>query len=455
MLSMARHFKTVDYDQSLKQTVTIEECLPPGHLARFIVAIIAVLDLSAIYTRYAPRGGEPYAPEILLGLLFYGYATGVFSSRKIEKATYETIPFRYVAGGLHPDHDTIANFRKTFLPEIAELFVQVLLVAKEAGVLKLGNLSLDGSKLHADASKSKAISYKRLLELEQQLRAEVEELLALGERADQGSLPAGLKVGEELVFRQERLANLAQAKAVLELRAEERYQVEKAEYEAKVREREEKARRQGRKPGGRKPKPPKPGPRDKDQYNFTDPTSRIMKNSNNDGFDQHYNAQVAVDQESYLIVANTLSNHVTDQAEAIPTLDAIPAEVGQPRAGALDAGYFSERNITEMERRGIEPYIATGREPHHKSWKARFAETPTPPPEDASPRVKMAYKLKTEIGKAIYGLRKSTVEPVIGIVKEVLGFRQFSLRGLAAAAGEWCLVCLAFNLKRLHVLLAA
>ena len=453
MSSMARNFKTVDYDQSLKQTVTIEECLPPGHLARFIVAIIAMLDLSSIYAQYAPRGGEPYAPEILLGLLFYGYATGLFSSRKIERATYESIPFRFIAGGLHPDHDTIANFRKTFLPEIAELFVQVLLVAKEAGVLKLGNISLDGSKIHADASKSKAVSYKRLLQRERQVQAEVEELLALSERVERGELPEGLDVETEIIFRRERLANLAQAKAVLELRAEERYQAQKAEYEAKLREREEKAKRTGRKPRGRKPKPPKPGPRDKDQYNFTDPASSIMKNSTNAGFDQHYNAQVGVDQESVLIVAHTLSNHATDRGEAIPTLDAIPAEVGKPPAGALDAGYFSEHNVTEMERRGIDPYIATGREPHHKSWKARFAEATTPPPEDASLRAKMAYKLKTEIGKAIYGLRKSTVEPVIGIIKEILGFRQFSLRGLAAAAGEWCLVCLAFNLKRLHVLL--
>jgi transposase len=454
MPHMTRNFKTVDYEQSLKQTVTIEECLPPDHLARFVVMVIAVLDLSAIYMRYAPRGGEPYAPEILLGLLFYGYATGVFSSRKIERATYESIPFRFIAGGLHPDHDTIASFRKTFLPEIAELFVQVLLVAQEMGVLKLGNISLDGSKIHADASKSKAVSYKRLLQLEGRLQAEVEELLALSERADRGDLPEGMEVEGEVILRRERLVSLKQAKSVLELRAEERYQAEKAAYEAKLREREEKAKHSGRKPRGRKPKPPKSGPRDKDQYNFTDPESRIMKNSANDGFDQHYNAQVAVEQESFLIVSNTLSNHVTDQHEAIPTLDAIPAQIGTPEAGALDAGYFSEPNVRDMEQRGIEPYIATGREPHHKSWKARFAKTPAPPPEDASVRVKMAYKLKTEIGQAIYRLRKSTVEPVIGIIKEVLGFRQFSLRGLAAAAGEWCLVCLAFNLKRLHILLA-
>jgi transposase len=454
MPSMARQFKTVDYEASLQQTVTIAEILPPDHLARFVVSMIAMLDLSAIYAQYASRGGEPYAPEMLLGVLLYGYVSGVFSSRKIEQATHDSIPFRYIAGGFHPDHDTIANFRKTFLPQITDLFVQVLLIAKEAGVLKLGRVSLDGSKIHADASKSKAVSYKRLLEIERLLEREVEELLALSEQADAGQLPAGMDVEEEIVFRRKRLGNLAEAKAVLELRAEEQYQIEKAAYEAKLREREEKAQQEKRKPRGRKPKPPKKGPRDNDQYNFTDPDSRIMKNSKDKGFDQHYNVQVAVDQESFLIAAHSLSNHPTDCNEAIPTLDAIPPEVGTPEAGALDAGYFSESNVAQMEQRGVDPYIATGRDPHHKSWRMRFAELPEPPPDDATPMVKMAYKLRTEIGQEIYKLRKSTVEPVIGIIKEIMGFRQFSLRGLGAAVGEWCLVCLAFNLKRLHVLLA-
>jgi len=451
---MADRFKRVNYEEAGKQTVTIDECLPADHLARFIVAIIGILDLSAIYAHYAPVGGEAFAPEILLGLLFYGYATGVFSSRKIEKATYETFPFRFIAGGLHPDHDTIANFRKTFLPHIVALFAQVLVIAHELGYLKLGNISLDGSKVHADASKSKAVSYGRLLRLEAHLRAEVEELIALGEQADQGELPDGLDIEVEVAFRQERLVNLAQAKAVLEARAQERYAVEQAEYEAKLRARQEKARHTGRKPRGRTPKPPTPGPRAKDQYNFTDPDSRIMKNSNNDGFDQHYNAQAAVDQDSLLIVANGLSNHPVDTAEAIPTLSAVPAELGKPKAAAMDRNYFSPNNIQELEALGIDPYIATGREPHHRSWQTFFAEAPEPPPDDASPIVKMAYKLRTDIGQTIYRLRKCTVEPVIGIIKEVLGFRQFSLRGLAAAAGEWCLVCLAWNLKRLHVLMS-
>jgi transposase len=451
---MARKFKTVDYEAALHQTVTVAECLSPNHLARFIVSIIAQLDLSRIYAGYAPVGGEPIDPKVLLGLLLYGYATGVFSSRKIETATYESIPFRFIAGGLHPDHDTIANFRKVFLADLKALFVQVLLVAQEAGALNLGNISLDGSKLHADASKSHAVSYKRLLELESELRQEVDELFALSEQLEQSELPAGLDIADEIAFREGRLVNLAQAKRVLEARAQERYEAEQIEYAAKLREREEKARQTGRKPGGRSPEPPSPGPRDQDQYNFTDPDSRIMKNSTNKGVDQHYNTQVAVDQDSFLIVANTLSNHPNDKGEAIPTLDAIPAEVGKPKAGALDNGYFSASTIAQMEARGIDPYIATGREPHHHSWRAYFAEQPTPPPSDASPVEKMAYKLQTDIGQAIYRLRKSTVEPVIGIIKEVLGFRQFSLRGLAAAAGEWCLVCLAFNLKRLQVLLA-
>jgi transposase len=450
---MARRFKRVDYEKSLEQAVTIKECLPADHLARFIVAVIALLDLSAIYDQYALVGGEAYAPEILLGLLFYGYTTGVFSSRKIERATYESIPFRFIAGGLHPDHDTIANFRKTFLLEITDLFAQVLVTAHEMGLLKLGNISLDGSKIHADASKSHAVSYGRLLELEQRLRTEVEELMALGGQADQVDLPEGLEV--EIALRQERLANLARAKEVLEARAQERYEAEKAEYEAKLREREEKAQQTGRKPRGRAPQPPTPGPRAKDQYNFTDPDSRIMKNSNNDGFDQHYNVQAAVDQDSRLIVGNTVSNHPNDKGEAIPTVDAIPAEVGKPKAAALDNGYFSPTNIEELETRGIDPYIATGQDRHHQSWQERFAQQPEPPAEDTSPIVKMAYKLKTDIGKIIYGLRKSTVEPVIGIIKETLGFRQFSLRGLVGVAGEWCLVCLAYNLKRMHVLVSS
>ena len=451
---MTRRFKRPDYEATLQTSIQLSEALPLNHLARFVVDVIAQLDVSNLYARYAPEGGEAIAPEILLGLLFYGYATGVFSSRKIEKGTYESIPLRFIASGLHPDHDTIANFRKTFLTEIQDLFVQVLLLAKTAGVLKVGNISLDGTKIHADASKSKAVSYKRLGELEAKLRQEVQELMTVGEAADQGDLvlPEALVIVDEITLRQERLENLAKARAVLDGRAQDRYEAEKTEYEAKVQRREEQARRTKRKPGGRTPQPPQPGPRDTDQYNFTDPDSRIMKNSTDKGVDQHYNAQIAVTQDSLLIVAHALSNHPNDQQEMEPTLDALAPAVGQADAAALDNGYFSAANIAACVERGIEAYIATGREAHHRTWQTFFAEIAAPPAEDASPKVNMAYKLQTEIGQAIYRLRKCTVEPVIGIIKEVLGFRQFSLRGLDAVRGEWGLVCLAFDLKRWHSL---
>jgi transposase len=448
---MSRKFKQPDYEATLNTPISLGEALPANHLAHFVVDIIAQLDLSKIYGRYKSMGRVAIAPEVLLALLFYGYATGKFSSRNIEKATYEDLGYRFVAGDLHPDHDTIANFRKTFLAELQGLFVQVLLIAKISGVLKVGNLSLDGTKIHADASKSKAVSYGRLTELEMELREEVARLFELGENADQGEvqLPEGLVIADEIAFRKERLENLAKAKAVLEARAEERYQTEKAEYEAKLKEREEKAKKRNQKPHGKAPKAPEAGPNDKDQYNFTDPDSRIMKNSTNKGYDQHYNAQAAVTQDSRFIVATALSNHPNDKQEAEPTLDALSAEVGHAEGVAMDNGYYSASNIAAAEQRGIEPYIATGREAHYQRVEDLLGTLPDEPPAEASPKEKMAYKLATEIGKAIYRLRKSTVEPVFGIIKEILGFRQFSLRGLKNVAGEWCLVCLAYNLKNM------
>ena len=294
-----------------------------------------------------------------------------------------------------------------------------------------------------------------MVELETQLRAEVEELFIRAEQSEQPEVPDGLVVREEIARREDRLAHLAQAKAVIEARAKERGEAEQAEYEAKLVQRAERERATGRRSGGRPPGPPTSEPRESDQYNFTDPESRIMKNPTNAGYAQDYHAQVAVDQKSLLIVGCALSNHPNDSQEAEPTLQAIPSAIGTPDAAALDAGYFGPATLLACAKRGIEPYIATGRDPHHPSWQQRFAPLPDPPSEDASALVKMAYKLKTAVGKAIYGARKCTVEPVIGIIKEVLGFRQFSLRGAQAAAGEWSLVCLAFNLKRFHTLAEA
>ncbi len=393
-------FKTVDYEQALELTVRLGDCLPPEHLARFVVDSVALLDLSALYAHYGSRGGEPYAPEVLLGLLFYGYATGVFSSRKIERATYEAVPFRFIAGNLHPDHETLATFRRTFLPELKDLFVQVLLLAQEAGVLTLGTISLDGTKIHADASKRKAVSYKRLRELETQVQAEVEELFALGEQSEQPEVPDGLVVRDEIARRQDRLARLAEAKAVLEARAQERAAAEQADYEARMAQRAERERATGRRSGGRPPTRPSPGARSGDQYNFTDPESRIMKNPTNAGFEQDYNAQVAVDQGSLLIVGNALSNHPNDSQEAEPTLEAIPSAIGTPEAAALDAGYFGPATVTACAKRGIEPYIATGRDPHHLRGPQRFAPLPDPPPEDASSEAQDGLQAQDRVGQS-------------------------------------------------------
>jgi len=272
---MSRTLKTVDYDQALELTVRLGDCLPPDHLARFVVDSVALLDLSSLYAHYGSRGGEPYAPEVLLGLLFYGYATGMFSSRKIERATYEAVPFRFIAGNQHPGHDTLATDR-AHLPARTErpLRAGPPARARSAGVLKLGTISLDGTKIHADASRHNAVSYKRLLEIETQLRAEIEELFRLSEQSDQPDIPDGLVVRKEMARREDRLARLAQAKAVLQARASERLVAEQAEYETKMAQRTEREHTTGRRPGGHPPTPPVPGARSGDQYNFTDDVRR-------------------------------------------------------------------------------------------------------------------------------------------------------------------------------------
>jgi len=446
-----RNFRQADYAATEKIQITLGDALPEEHLARFMVSVVDLLDLSEIYGRYSNRGGMPYAPEMLLSLLLYGYATGTFSSRKLGRATYESIPFRYVAGNMHPDHDTINQFRQENLETLKGLFVQVLMIAHVTGYVKLGNISIDGSKIHADASKSKAVSYKRILQMEEQLQQEIDELFALAAQAE-SERPDDFDVDNEIGLRRKRLVSLAQAKAILDERALQRHAEEQAEYERKMATRKEKEEKTGKKSRGRVPQPPQPGARDKDQYNFTDPESRIMKNGNNKGYEQSYNTQAAVEHESRLIVGNTLSNHPNDKREGPTTAQAIPSELGKPDAAAMDNGYFGPQTIQDFDAMGIEAYIATGRDSHHQDLQSLLAGEPEPPPDDADHKTKMLYKLRTQAGKAIYKLRKSTVEPVFGNIKEVMGFRQFSLRGLTAAAGEWNLVCLAYNLKRLHVM---
>jgi transposase len=450
---MIPKFIPTNRDQQYLFPPSIKDWLPERHLAQFIVDIVSQLDLRPIAETYAGKGFKAYHPEILLSLLFYGYATGVFSSRKIEKATYDSVAFRFISANTHPDHDTIAAFRKRFLDQLSPLFVEILMVAREMGLLKLGKVSLDGTKVKANASKHHALSWDHAGKIEQQLQAEVDELMRLAEQADSEEIPEGMDIPEELCRRQDRLNAIAQAKAKIEERAAQRYAQEQKEYEEKVAARRAKAKDTGKKPRGREPKPPTPGPRKNDQVNLTDEESRIMPSSDK-GFVQAYNAQAAVDVDTMLIVEAHISQAPNDKQEIAPalaSLNELPAGLGKVDTMLADAGYYSDDNIVSSEQSGIEPFIPPNREKHNQPLTERFID-PAPLPEDAEPIDKMRNKLKTVEGRKVYAQRKSTVEPVFGIIKHVLGFRQFFLRGLEAVSGEWTLVSIAWNLKRMFAL---
>jgi transposase len=450
---MIPKFIPANRDQQYLFPPSIKDWLPETHLAKFIVDIVSQLDLRPIADTYAGKGFKAYHPEILLSLLFYGYATGVFSSRKIEKATYDSVAFRFISANTHPDHDTIAAFRKRFLDQLSPLFVEILMVARQMGLLKLGKVSLDGTKVKANASKHHALSWDHAGKIEQQLQAEVDELMRLAEQADSEEIPEGMDIPEELCRRRDRLDAIAQAKAKIEERAAQRYAQEQKEYEEKVAERRVKVEATGKKPRGREPKPPIPGPRKNDQVNLTDEESRIMPSSDK-GFVQAYNAQAAVDVGTMLIVESHVSQAPNDKQELTPAITALkelPEELGKVDTILADAGYYSDDNVAFSEQSEIDPFIPPSREKHNPPLTERFID-PAPLPEDAKPIDKMRNKLKTVEGRKVYAQRKSTVEPVFGIIKHVLGFRQFFLRGLEAVSGEWTLVSIAWNLKRMFVL---
>lgn len=441
-----REFITANRKQYSLLPPSIEEWLPENHLARFVVEAVEMLDLSGIYRAYGVAGSKPYDPKLLLSLLFYGYATGVFSSRKLEEATYDSVAFRYICGNEHPDHDTIATFRKRFLKDLEGLFVQILLLAQQMGFGKVGQLNIDGTKMKANASKHHAMSYDRIKKLEAQYEAEVKRLLALASEADEDD--HDLDIPAELARREERLVRLREARKVLEERAEAEYEQKKQEYDQKVAERKEKEKKTGKKPRGKAPQAPEPEVDPQSQYNFSDEESRIMKTK--DGFGQCYNAQAAVTNDM-LVAATHVSDQSNDKEQLEPVLDAIPEEAGKVEKASADTGYFSEKNIERAEKRNIDPYIATGRQPHNQWLNDKLDNTDSlnPLPENATAKERMAHKLRTKEGKEIYRQRKMTVEPVFGIIKGAIGFRQFSLRGLEHVCGEWSLVCISYNLKRL------
>jgi len=449
---MSANFRIVDRDTAYLLPPSVNEWLPENHLARFVVEIVDELDISPLENSYTASGSQAYHPRMMLALLFYCYATGTFSSRKMEAATYESVPVRYVTGNQHPDHDTICTFRVRFLGSLKVLFVQILEIAHQMGLVEVGDVAIDGSKVKANASKHKAMSWKRACALEEQLSEEVSQMMAHAEQADNQRLDTD-SLPEELAIREERLARIRQAKAMIKQRAEQRYQVEKADYQKKMDDRKEKQDRTGKKTPGRKPTPPEPGPKNSDQVNFTDSESRIMRTSSN-GWQQAYNVQNSVDMNSYLILGGHISQTSNDKQQLTPALDileVLPEELGTIRRIAADSGYFSQTNIEDVTQRKATPYIVKGRQAHHQDWKARLA-TAGVPPENPTPVEAKQWRLRTKQGRDFYARRKSTVEPVFGILKHVMGFRQFLLRGFKKVSGEWELLQCAYNLKRMHVL---
>ena len=447
-------FKPYNPDQPFLLPPVLQDWLPEDHLAAFISEVVdAALDLTPILATYETgdgRGQPPYHPALMVKLLLYGYCTGKPSSRQIELATYEEIPYRVLAANQHPDHDTLAAFRQTHLPTLAALFIQVLRLCQRAGLVQLGHVALDGTKVLANASKHKAMSYGRMPEAERKLEQEIAALLAEAQRVDAaedaqyGKGRRGTALPAELARRESRLAKIREAKAALETEAKGEAATAAEAAQAKRTERERQTRETGRPPTG--PDPTQATPKPKAQRNFTDPESRIMKDGATKSYVQAYNAQAAVDGTAQVIVAAAVTQEANDKQQLVPMLTEVEANCGaRPTAASGDAGYFSEAAVTAEPLRGIDLYVAPDRQKH--------ADTPAPPPtpDDGTGRGAMRAKLQTAAGHAVYALRKAIVEPVFGQIKGVRGFRRFSFRGVAKVQAEWQLICLTHNLLKLFL----
>jgi transposase len=444
-------FRPYSPEQLLLLPPDMARWLPEDHLAYFIRDVGRQLDLSGIYGSYdGTQGGNPaYDPGMMTTLLIYAYCVGVVSSRKIERATYESIPFRVLTADQHPDHDTIAEFRRRHLEALAALFVQVLRLCRKAGLVKLGHVSLDGTKVRANASKHKAMSYGRMEKSVVELEGEVKRLLAEAEGTDTaednryGRGRQDEALPEELRFKQSRLAKIKEAKEALEQEAREGAEAQRLEQAKKREDRDASGDHRGR-----PPKVPSERPEGKAQRNFTDPDSRIMKDGATKAFEQCYNCQAAVDGDSQVIVATRVSQETNDKKELKPVVETLKKNLdgAKPKQLTTDNGYFSENNVTYLAEEQIDGYLATGRIKHGD-------QLPVAPrgriPKEASIKERMARKLRTVKGRAIYAKRKEVSEPVFGQIKHVRGFRQFLLRGVDKVCGEWDLICLGHNVLKL------
>jgi transposase len=454
---MPARFVNVDRKTPMLLPCDLREWVPADHIVHFILEAVEQISINHFQVNDRGTGSAQYPPALMLALLIYCYATGRSSSRLIEAATFSDIAVRYLCANLHPDHDSICTFRRENKAAIEAAFLKVLQLAGELKLTRVGTISIDGTKVLANASKHAAVSYGRAGEMIEQLQLEVKQLLEKAEQADTQDQASGLNVPAELVRREKRLSALREARRVIEERAKEAAALQQKEYEAKM-ERRQADRDQGQKPKGKDPQPPSTEPEPKAQYNFTDPESRIMKAGSGGHFEQAYNAQAAVD-ENMLIVGAQLSPAPNDKEQLIETWAAVPLAI-KPQINAIlvDSGFYSEAAVRALEQPAVSTvgpvtvYAAVERSAHHHSVEDLEQKEPAALAPEARPKERMAHRLKTRAGRALYKLRKQTVEPVFGIIKEAMGFRRFHLRGCEKASLEWKLVCLSYNFKRLFVL---
>lgn len=452
MEEMSVRFVNIDHDTPMLLPPDLRDWVSPDHMVHFVMDAVVALDLSRARTNERGTGSAQYPPSMMLGLLIYSYATGTFSSRRIETLTYENIAVRFLTSDIHPDHDSICKFRRENKELLSHAFHQVLELAARARILQVGDITvaIDGTKILANASKHSAVSHGHAVEQMKLAGEQIAQLLEKAEDADSTPLQDGLTIPEEIKRREDRIARLREATQAMEARAAERLIEEQAAYREKLAARQAKEQSTGRKPTGKPPEPPKEGPRNQDQYNFTDPESRIMKVRG--GFEQSYNAQAAVEVTTMLIVGQHVTHQANDKQQLVPTLAVVSPVIRQVSNALVDSGYYSENSTLTVETAdpSTTVYAAMKRQSHGRSIAQLEARAdPPPPPPDAPVAERMAHRLDTAQGKQLYGLRKETVEPVFGIIKQAIGFRRFLLRGREKAGLEWTLVTTSYNLKRL------
>ncbi len=446
---MSANYITIDRQTPMLLPPDLREWVASDDMVHFVIEAVDGLPTRHFAVNHRGTGSRQYPPRTLLALLIYCYANGVFSSRRIESATYRDIAVRYLTGNTHPDHSTLCAFRRRNREAIHAAFLHVLKLAREMKLLKVGTISIDGTQIAANASKHKSVTYDRAGELDKQLESDIAALLERAEAADASDEDDGEHLPDEIARREALRAKMQQARAQLEERAQARAEAERAAYEAKVAARE---KRPGRSKGHRI-KPPDDTPKGDEQINLTDPDSRIMRKSKRGEYGQRYNAQAAVDADgSQLILANDVTNSPSDAHQLVPAVEAVTESAGKPAVALADGGYVNSDALKTLDEQGIDAYVAVSRDESHTERRYEFRpQTKRSAKTITDPRLlDMREKLQTEAGRRMYAKRKKTVEPVFGIVKHVLGFRQFLTRGLANVACEWELVCLAYNVKRLH-----